>query len=116
MKLILLVIILLNISNSFAHDKEKIGHKVVDQSEMLSNGKISNNIIDVTTIGMVCDFCAQSIEKVFMKRQEVQGIKIDLNNQKVIIFLTNKAMLDDAVIYKLFEDAGYGVDKIDRDV
>ena len=116
MKLILLVIILFNVTYTFAHDKEKIDHKVVDQSEMLSSGKISNNIVDVTTVGMVCDFCAQSIEKVFMKRQEVQGIKIDLNNQKVIIFLTTEAMLNDTIIYKLFEDAGYGVDKIDRNI
>ena len=36
---------------------------------------------------MVCDFCAQAIEKVFMKREEVQGINVDLDNQKVVIYL-----------------------------
>jgi Na+/H+ antiporter NhaD/arsenite permease-like protein len=34
----------------------------------LSSGEITDNIININVNGMVCDFCAQSIEKVFMKR------------------------------------------------
>jgi Mg2+/Co2+ transporter CorB len=56
----------------------------------LSSGLKSENIIDVATNGMVCDFCAQAIEKVFMKRKEVQGINVDLNNQRVVIYLKKK--------------------------
>ena len=57
-----------------------------------------------------------AIEKVFMKREEVQGIKIDLNNQNVILFLKQNSFLDDNVILKLFENAGYGVEKIDKSI
>ena len=80
----------------------------------LSSGLKSENIIDVATNGMVCDFCAQAIEKVFMKREEVQGINVDLNNQRVVIYLKNNLSIEDTEIIKLFEESGYNVDKIDR--
>ena len=80
----------------------------------LSSGLKSENIIDVATNGMVCDFCAQAIEKVFMKREEVQGINVDLNNQRVVIYLKNDLSIEDTEIINLFEEAGYNVDKIDR--
>jgi copper chaperone CopZ len=80
----------------------------------LSSGEMTNNIISVNVNGMVCDFCAQSIEKVFMKREEVKGINVNLDNQKVIIYLQKEANIDDTVIGTIFEDAGYSVEKITR--
>ena len=80
----------------------------------LSSGIKSENIIDVAANGMVCDFCAQAIEKVFMKKAEVQGINVDLDNQKVVIYLKENAVIEDAEIVKLFEDSGYGVDNINK--
>ena len=80
----------------------------------ISSGLKSENIIDVATNGMVCDFCAQAIEKVFMNREEVQGINVDLNNQRVVIYLKNDLSIEDTEIINLFEEAGYNVDKIDR--
>ena len=80
----------------------------------LSSGEITNNIISVNVNGMVCDFCAQSIEKVFMKREEVKGINVNLDNQKVIIYLQEAVNIEDAVIDTIFEDAGYTVEKINR--
>ena len=42
----------------------------------LSSGEITNNFININVNGMVCDFCAQSIEKVFMKRIEVKECRL----------------------------------------
>ena len=53
----------------------------------LSSGEITDNFININVNGMVCDFCAQSIEKVFMKRSEVKGINVNLEDQKVVIYL-----------------------------
>ena len=120
MKILLSSIILIfNLISYCAHSHEKnikdeIVHEKVDKAIELSSGIKSDNIIDVATIGMVCDFCAQAIEKVFMKREEVQGITVDLNNQRVVIYLKNNLSIEDTEIVKLFEDAGYSVDKIDR--
>ncbi|OUU63711.1 MAG: hypothetical protein CBC22_00230 [Alphaproteobacteria bacterium TMED62] len=115
-KLNLLLVILFITYNGYAHDNNDESHEVSDSIEILSSGVKTDNLVNVTTIGMVCDFCAQAIEKVFMKRQEVKGIKIDLNNQKVVIFLKQNILLDDSVIRKLFEDAGYGVETIDKSI
>ena len=104
------------INKSISHDKSKESHKVTNSAEMLYSGLKSDNVINVATIGMVCDFCAQAIEKVFMKRHEIQGIKIDLNNQKVVLYLKQNSLLDNQIIIKLFEDAGYGVEKIDKSI
>ena len=102
---------------ALSHDNNneaEMQHEEVVKATELSSGLRSENIIDVATNGMVCDFCAQAIEKVFMKREEVQGINVDLNNQRVVIYLKNDLSIEDTEIIKLFEESGYNVDKIDR--
>jgi|TARA_Y100000814_G_C12092305_1_gene320565 Mg2+/Co2+ transporter CorB len=102
---------------ALSHDNNneaEMQHEDVVKATELSSGLKSENIIDVATNGMVCDFCAQAIEKVFMKREEVQGINVDLNNQRVVIYLKNDLSIEDTEIIKLFEESGYNVDKIDR--
>ena len=102
---------------ALSHDNNneaEMQHEEVVKATELSSGLKSENIIDVATNGMVCDFCAQAIEKVFMNREEVQGINIDLNNQRVVIYLKNDLSIEDTEIINLFEEAGYNVDKIDR--
>ena len=39
----------------------------------------------VSVIGMVCDFCAQGLEKTFEKDRNVKKIDVDLNKGKVLI-------------------------------
>ena len=63
---------------------------------------------------MVCDFCAQSIEKVFMKIDEIKGIKINLENQKVTLYLKLETNIEDETISTIFEDVGYTVERINR--
>ena len=102
---------------ALSHDNNneaEMQHEEVVKATELSSGLRSENIIDVATNGMVCDFCAQAIEKVFMKREEVQGITVDLNNQRVVIYLKNNLSIEDTEIIKLFEESGYNVEKIDR--
>ena len=70
--------------------------------------------IKVNVFGLVCDFCAQAIEKVFMKREEVAGIKVDLSGGLIEIFTKKDKVLDDGSLSKLIEDAGYNVDSIMR--
>ena len=80
----------------------------------LSSGEITDNVININVNGMVCDFCAQSIEKVFMKRIEVKGINVDLEDQKVVIYLDKETDIEDTTISTIFEDAGYTVETINR--
>ena len=78
----------------------------------LSSGEITDNFININVNGMVCDFCAQSIEKVFMKRIEVKGINVDLEDQRVVIYLEKETDIEDTSISTIFEDAGYTVETI----
>ena len=50
--------------NGYSHDDNKENHELADSAEIISSGVKSNNLINIATIGMVCDFCAQAIEKV----------------------------------------------------
>jgi len=115
----LITISIFSLINYIAHSHDnnneaEMQHEEVVKATELSSGLKSENIIDVATNGMVCDFCAQAIEKVFMKREEVQGINVDLNNQRVVIYLKNNLSIEDTDIIKLFEESGYNVEKIDR--
>ena len=76
-------------------------------------------IIDISVQGMVCDFCAQSIEKVFMKQPGVEVVYVNLDRGNVQvkmadIFEDNEPGISDDKINQLFEDAGYTVSNITR--
>ena len=75
--------------------------------------------IKIGVEGMVCDFCAQSIEKVFLKQAGVEKVDVNLNNGRVIIkmadvFQDDEDGISNDRIEKLFLDAGYGVTAIMR--
>ena len=114
--IIILFSILLFTFTTYATNCNKEGGHSHDEitTNGLSSGQITDNIININVNGMVCDFCAQSIEKVFMKRIEVKGINVNLEDQKVIIYLERETNIEDTTISTLFEDAGYTVETINR--
>ena len=59
--------------------------------------------------GLVCDFCARALEKVFGRQDEVESIKVDLNQKLIIIHFNGGQRLDDATITSLINDSGYDV-------
>ncbi|MGE4313742.1 MAG: heavy-metal-associated domain-containing protein [Pseudobdellovibrionaceae bacterium] len=65
--------------------------------------------VKVDVNGLVCDFCARSIEKVFKEQPAVEGVNVDLDTKVVTIDIKDGQMLDDAVTQKLITDAGYDV-------
>ena len=74
-------------------------------------------VIDVQ--GLVCDFCAQSIDKVFSKQAGVEKVEVNLNNGKVTVkmadvFEDDEVGISDETIIKLLQDAGYEVTAIIR--
>lgn len=71
--------------------------------------------VHVTINGLVCDFCARSMEKVFSKKEPVSGVKVDLTSKVVTIDLKEGAALSDDDITSGITDAGYTIVKIERD-
>ena len=113
--IILLSTLLLTFSSYATNCNKEGGHSHVEvTTNGLSSGEITDNIININVNGMVCDFCAQSIEKVFMKRIEVKGINVNLEDQRVVIYLDKETDIEDTTISTIFEDAGYTVETINR--
>lgn len=73
----------------------------------------STKIVHVN--GLVCDFCARAIEKVFGQKPEVDKVKVDLDKKIITLDFKDKQSMDDKTITKLVTDAGYNVVSIDAE-
>ncbi len=80
------------------------------QSDDLSSGETLLVLIN----GLVCDFCARSIEKVFNKQNSVKNVNINLEKMLITINLKSGEKLDDTTVKRLVEDSGYDVQGIER--
>jgi copper chaperone CopZ len=70
--------------------------------------------ITVRVNGLVCDFCARSIEAMLGRRAEVAGVTVDLDQAQVRVVLRPGRTLDDATLRRLVTDSGYAVAGIER--
>ena len=75
---------------------------------------ISSGDVHVSVNGLVCDFCARALEKVFGKEEAVKGIDVNLDTKVITINFNEGQSLDDETITKLVTDAGYNVEGIHR--
>jgi copper chaperone CopZ len=64
--------------------------------------------------GLVCDFCARSLEKVFLKKAKAQTVKVDLDHGLVTVVMARAGALSDAQAKKLITDSGFNLVKITR--
>lgn len=73
--------------------------------------------VDTTVVkvsGMVCDFCARSLEKVFYKEDGIAGVKINLDDETVTLDTMKDKPITDEKINELIEYSGYTVIEITR--
>jgi len=70
--------------------------------------------ITVKVNGLVCDFCARSLEKIFYQRDGVYGVDVDLDKGEVALDVTETTQISDAEITKLINDSGFNVTEIKR--
>ena len=78
----------------------------------ISHADHPSGTITADVEGMVCDFCARAVEKVFLKQAAVEGININLDQQKIEIHLKQDQTMETAVIEQLIVDSGYNVKEI----
>ncbi len=119
MRIFILTLLTTFTLNAPAFANHEAGHTHADMSEAdVSTATSTIADADTTAIvqinGLVCDFCAQALEKVFSKRDEVVGIKVNLDTKLVTIGFKKDATIDDETITQLITDAGYNVVKIER--
>ncbi len=72
----------------------------------------AGEVIKVNVNGLVCDFCARALEKVFSKQEAVSNIDVDLTKKLVTVFLKEGASLSDENVTNLITDSGYNVEAI----
>lgn len=65
--------------------------------------------------GLVCDYCAQSMKKIFGKQDPVSAVEVDLTKKTMTLDIKKGAELSDDAIRKGVTDAGYTVTGITRD-
>lgn len=68
----------------------------------------------VAVNGLVCDFCAQAIDRSFRRRAEVNNVRVDLTAKLVSIDFRANQTLDDETIRSIITRAGYTVTDIRR--
>lgn len=79
-----------------------------------AKSKQSSHAIQVHVKGMVCDFCARGLEKVFSKKKEVSTISVDLDKGLVTVNMNKNKNLSDKELTKLIKGNGYTIEKIER--
>jgi copper chaperone CopZ len=76
--------------------------------------KESGKTIYADVNGLVCDFCARALEKVFSREELVDNILVDLDTKVITIAFKGEETLTDEQITSLITDAGYNVEAIRR--
>ena len=102
MKYLLVILIVLVSFSGLAQQTETHQHHPVTPAGCAQK-------IDVTVNGLVCDFCARALEKVFMKHSSVANIKVDLDNALVSIGLKPTQSLSNEAIGQMITDSGYNL-------
>lgn len=64
--------------------------------------------------GLVCDFCARALEKVFGKQDEVSTIDVNLDTKIITVNFHEGQTLSDEKLTELITEAGYNVEDIHR--
>ena len=75
----------------------------------------SCDTLNIKVNGLVCDFCARAVEKVFGAREEVGSIKVDLDRGQIDLGLKPGRTIDDETVKKLVTDSGYSLVSVDRE-
>lgn len=111
-------VILLSTTQSWAahkgHDHNHEGQMVEKSAVPGVKGAACEDTVKVTVNGLVCDFCARALEKVFGKREEVSGIKVDLDHSLVTVAMKPGKTMDNDTLTRLITDSGYDVREISK--
>lgn len=76
---------------------------------------VENASVSAKVKGMVCDFCARAVEKVFGREDAVEGVSVDLDAGAINIAFKPGENLSDDRIAELVRMSGYALVSIDRD-
>ena len=68
--------------------------------------------VTVDVNGLVCDFCARAIDKVFRKQEAVEDVSVNLDEGVITVDLKEGQAIGDETLTQMVTDAGYNVSEI----
>ena len=83
--------------------------KVTTATPLATNDKSCQQQLNIEVNGLVCDFCARALEKVFKANPAVDEILVDLQNGLVQVELVSEGALAEAKIEQMITDSGYNM-------
>ncbi|MDX2275027.1 MAG: heavy metal-associated domain-containing protein [Hyphomonadaceae bacterium] len=83
------------------------------QTRPAQNAPIAADVV-IAVNGLVCDFCAQAIDRSFRRRAEVNNVQVDLTAKLVSVDFKPSQNLTDDVLRDIITRAGYTVTTIRR--
>lgn len=87
---------------------------LITMSIFAGNVLAASKVISLVVKGMVCSFCVQGIEKKLSAEPSVESVKVSLKDKKVTLILKDGTDLSNDKIKNILIDAGYIVEKIER--
>ncbi len=76
---------------------------------------MAQTMVTAKVNGMVCDFCARAVSKVFGKEDAVENVHVDLDNGEIHVTLKPGSALSDERVATLVKKSGYDLVSIARD-
>lgn len=70
--------------------------------------------INVKVNGLVCDFCARAVKKVFKKNEAIKDVEVNLDTKVITLDLNEGGEISDDEIGKAIKNAGYKLVSITR--
>ncbi len=83
-------------------------------NQIKSEDDVKGQTLYVHVNGLVCDFCARSIEKMFSKKESVSSVDLSLEKMLITINFKEGKNLNDEKIIQIIQDSGYEVTEILR--
>lgn len=75
----------------------------------------TQTLVTAKVNGMVCDFCARAVTKVFGKEDAVESVHVDLDNGEIHVTLKAGSELSDERVASLVKTSGYDLVSIERE-
>jgi len=103
-------------SSHASHD----GHKATSGPALTRTEDIESALaqggepIVADVLGVVCDFCALAMNKIFSKREEVAAMYVDLDTKALSLVLVPGTSMTDQTIADLAVQAGYRIADVRR--
>jgi copper chaperone CopZ len=86
----------------------------VAEKPPVTQSAATGETVTASVNGLVCDFCAASIKKVFRKEAAISDVKVDLDAGKVVLTFKPGQSLADDRIKTLIKQSGYALTGIER--